>query len=299
MVSKNDVRIALGEGGVLSAALRLMIQLPESELSPDDRSWVEGELGGYADSAELSPNRIASLESRGLITNGTIRQDDVRIDGRPLPAEIQRWCDAPIRIREGVAEIEDLLDQAASDNSTLAIQWPPSAIELLNIAIQDGKVSGLSRGIRFISARKEMPRGMLIQLLEQIRIEAFRRIHVQRDSASEGQVGASEVASSNVNNSTVVVNGNENQIIVQSPNSSQFLLMVETGDIESLRSALLSLKVPNSDIDELVEIVEADSDETNRLKRSMDWVKRQAASLPIQVGTGILTTVVLRFLGLA
>jgi hypothetical protein len=75
--------------------------------------------------------------------------------------------------------------------------------------------------------------------------------------------------------------------------------MVETGDIESLRSALLSLKVPNPDIDELVEIVEADSDETNRLKRSMDWVKRQAASLPIQVGTGILTTVVLRFLGLA
>jgi hypothetical protein len=140
---------------------------------------------------------------------------------------------------------------------------------------------------------------MLIQLLEQIRIEAFRRIHVQRDSASEGQVGASEVASSNVNNSTVVVNGNENQIIVQSPNSSQFLLMVETGDIESLRSALLSLTVPNPDIDELVEIVEADSDETNRLKRSMDWVKRQAASLPIQVGTGILTTVVLRFLGLA
>lgn len=290
MTVSDDVLKALSDPTTpVSHLLRLFIQLP-AKFCPDDvRAWSSKELSGYDPKEDLPSYRIVPVETRGSVGNGY----ELSLDSLMLPENLRQGAEVPIRLPEGMAEIEDLLAQARSGEGTLAIDWPEAGVNLLNHAISVGSATGINSNYRFGRVWKVVPKGALIELQERVRVRVYAHLAAIELVSSE-PLPASAPASS-----SVTVSGDNNQIMVHSAGAVQRQLNLDAGDVQGLVAAFQELGLEQTALDDLREIIDSDSEDgDSRLRRALEWAKAQALTAPMGVGGGVLSGMILHHYGL-
>jgi hypothetical protein len=274
--------------------LRLCLQLARDTTSLEFLQWARRELAGYEESDDLPTYRVAELDSRGTATNGAYRYTDIDVSGLPLKGQLREWADTPLKVFYGVGEIDDLLVESGKGDGHLGMEWPLAAVELLNYEVQQGRLP-VHLSYRFESVAKRVPRGRLVDILEQART----RVALELAPLAQDAPSAASASTRQASPIGISVAGSNNQLIVQSPGSTQWQLTLEPGDVDGLMSALGDEGVREGAQDELRQLLSEDVATETRLMRALEWAKAQALSLPTATATAALSTLILRHFGLA
>jgi hypothetical protein len=228
-------------------------QLGEAELG----AWVEAELRGYPDGAELPPYRVIPISVRGVITNGYYRHNDQAIPLAHLDKGLRDKLETS-RLPQSIAVI-----QHWADKENLSVTIAPELYPTL------GK--GLDGSYWVESAWGKHSVGAMFQVVTEVRsrlLEFALRISDQlppdlkgtnMKDASQG-AGVSETFRNAIfgDNTTIVVGSGS----IHGVNNS-----IIHNDFESLASALRSQSVSDADVEELRTAVESDSSDPDVLEK--------------------------------
>ena len=276
----------------------LLYKLGESQLA----SWVNAEINGYKDAADIPDYRVISTRVLATVTNGyTARWNNTPIPIGHLPADFQEDL-RRTKIGQGVAALEALVK---TSESALSKPLSPELYGLL--------AKGLERGIVVESAHVEIGRTQLVGILAQIRSRLLDFILELSSRLPSDLPDAETVAKSKAidaaglfqsaifgDNATIIV-GSHNQ---QTASNTS----IRVGDFESLATFLRGKNVADSEISELKAAIHEDGDTPHDRKqlgpKVKEWMKGMFqkavdASWQIELGvaSSVLATALSRYYG--
>ena len=264
--------------------------------------WVTWELDGYPNDDVLPPYRKHGTLVQGHLSGYLGAQyNNLKIPQTAVPEEHREWL-FNARFREGVAHYEALVE---SGGDTFTEYWPAEVCALYGDKIM--------RDYNLISAWKVLPRSIFVGLLDAVRNKVLAFVlEIERANpyAGEAAIGSAPIAQETVTNIfTTNVYGGSN-VWATGIQVSQALTKVVPGDWESLRATLVHLGLPEADVDELRQAIDADRvakvNPVDGDSKTHGWLGRTtmriaSGALAVsdnQVTGGIIAGLVLKFLGI-
>jgi hypothetical protein len=288
MANASDILRRLTDGsGRLSDCLREALLLPEVRDSPEVAAWFAAELDGYDDDAEVPPYRARRLSLKANAMNGAWSYTAIDVPLEGLPEELVEWAGRPIRLIQGAAAMEALLD---SGQETFIVPAARQFVARFNLLTRRGE-TGIERSYSLTSVWHEVPRSMLAELMGRVRTSAAQKLLEVVPAGSLAEETAEAVLGQ------VHVSGSQNQIIVGSPGASQQALSIQAGDWSALSGALSSMGVRTAELDALRAEIDTAEDETTKVMRLLHWSKQTALALGLNAAGSTIATLGLQYLG--
>lgn len=271
-------------------------QLGESEL----RSWVDAELRGYPDDADLPPYRIMPVSVRGVITNGYYRYNDQGIPLAHLDKSFREKLETA-RLTQSVGVIQHL-----AEKEDLSVMIAPEIYPVLR--------KGLNSGYWVESAWGRYSAGVMLQVLVEIR---SRLLDFALSISDQFPPGLNESDMKEASQGAGVsgtfrnaVFGDNTTIVVGSGTIQDASNTIIRNDFNTLAAALRAQSVAEQDIQELRAAVESDASELDvqekrafgpRVRGWMDAMLTKAGTSSWQVAVGaagnILASAISKFYG--
>ncbi|GAB3043674.1 hypothetical protein [Stenotrophomonas tumulicola] len=219
--------------------------------------WVEHELRGYPNDAEVPPYRLLHLTLVGHVTNGYYHYNNQTLPIHHLDPGIRERLTTN-RVTDSVSAIEDW---AQKDNVAVAI--PSEAMGLLSKPLSDTYYVQQAWGRFGIGAGKGVLTEVRSRLLEfclkiSDKIPAGTSEKDVRDKAES--VGANDIFRNAVfgDNATIVVGSGSIRDITNSVNK---------GDVQSLLRELSNVGVKQADLSDLESAIQSDSPSAELMRR--------------------------------
>lgn len=229
------------------------------------REWVDRELNGYPEGAELPPYRvIRGVQSIGHFMGPFGEQ----INNIPLPVtnvpEPLRRRFSHVEFRQGIATLSEMVEGHHED---LISPWPADLIA----RVADRFIAGRT----LMAAHMSIPRSSVIGVIDAVRnrvLQFVLEIEAQAPDAGEAAPGTQPIPQDRVTHmyQTYILGGTN--IAVGSSGVTQVALQVQAGDVQSLRRFLTELGVGNDDLNELERALREDGRPDGR--RVSSWIGR-------------------------
>lgn len=163
----------------------------------------------------------------------------------------------------------------------------------MNNEIASG-TTGVDDTYAFTEVWFEVPRPVLVEILEQVRQQAISEI-AKRVAPEDLAIRAAEAAPAVP--ASFTVEGSGNQIIVGSPGTT-VTLNITAGDRAALDDALASLGIQGEAIEELHDLIDDEQlDEPAKVMRALDWSRRAATSIGVSTAANAASGLILQYLG--
>lgn len=269
-------------------------------------TWVDQELNGYADDADLPPYRMMETSAFGRFTGvamGGFVQQDYEFGRENLPPRLEEHADYLFshHARQGIAAIEEVF---RSGEAVLRVPWSPAAARLMSNRVIEG--------FQCESAWRAIPRSHIAEVLDTVRnrILSFA-LSIQQASPDAGDVapgappalGAAEVERI----ASVTIYGGNNVLAVgREANVSN--VRIRSGDWSGLSAELTKLGFQDDDIAALHRIASegahaADgrlsTDAENWVRRASQRLKAGASAMTPAVAASLASNLILQYLGAA
>ncbi len=258
----------------------LLYKLDEKRLV----DWVNSELNGYPDDANLPEYRVIHTSVRGNVGSISYSYSNQNLPLLHLEAEIIKKLETDI-LSQSIAVIEDY---AKSEN--LTFQIPAELYSLFD--------KGLTPGYRVTSAWKVCAAGAMRQVITEVSSRLLDFILELSEKfpdemqPSEMKEKSKEVGVSDLFNHTVF--GDNTTIVVGDSNTQHIKNKIVKKDFDSLRKVLLDNGLSKNDISDLSNAIVSDSSslevaEKRLGKNVSDWMatmisKAGSAAWDINIG---------------
>lgn len=224
--------------------------------------WVNSELGGYTDVADLPPYRGPfGAEVVGHFVGPFSSEVQLPIPSRVLLPHLPEYAQEifKVRFQQPIAELEELADL----KKQLQSPWPADLVALINGKISTGALTliemhNLATAHRVISAQQL--RGVVDAVKTRVLGLALDLEKLNPEAGEPGSGGTDSAAVT-----TVVFNhiyGEGNNIAIASRDVAQHTERVREGDLESLIAALKQLGTEDADIQTLQQAITDDAAES-------------------------------------
>ena len=259
---------------------------------PDFAAWVQYELNGYPEAAELPEYRIV----HGLVQGHFIGPFGSGVKNSVLPAnnlpeELRDWARVAY-LRQPIAAIEQIASNSKQDNVRFA--WPGDLIALVQ---QD-----FYQGYALAQAWLSVSRSSFIGLVETVR-NRILTLALEMEGVVEDGGGASSAAISGAVSQVfnTVIYGSVSNLAQAGQHVAQ-TSGIPTGDLAALLAELGKLGVSEEDTKELASAIEEDgAPQDGKLgKRVAAWMGRmisKAASGTWNVATTTAATILPKLIG--
>jgi len=297
----NEIIVEATDNGVpLSNTLRKFLILAFELKNDRLKAWVESELNGYKEDAELPDYRKAHLHSKGNFQGPM----GAWMPGRPLPTSVlkkeHRELINPTRLTEPVAAYEQA-KSAPPGRGELAMNWSPDLIA----AYQDK----FYRGYVLAQAWHELPIGIVASILDSVRNRMLTFALELREELGHVADDVHELPQEKVEQAiTTIIFGGNNVIAGSAKNFAQVgSINIGTGDLGALVEALRTLGIAQADIEEATASLIEEGKPSGSLlgSRVADWVKNvggKLGSAGAKIGAGaaqaLITAWMLQYWGL-
>ena len=278
---------------VLRKCLRLAYKLAHDPF----RQWVEHELNGYPEDADLPDYRKVATQSYGHFY-GTFQSIH---KNRPIPSyalpEDYREMATTLDLRQGIAYYASL-----ADDGSLKAHWDSDAV----LMVQDKILQGYTLG----HAWRAFGPGTFTVLLDIVRnrvLDFAIQIEMENPDADAAPSERGPIAQETVTNiyNTTILGG---QASVGGTNRFENVeRQIITGDIDSLKRYLSEAGVAEDDLDRLDSVIEETGpDEVSGGKGKVGaWIKEAATKMAtgardmtIEIATGVINKSLKDFAGL-
>lgn len=286
----------VNESASLANTLRKAKILANEIGLPEFQEWVDSELNGYRDRANLPEYRRVRLPIFGTVTNGRYLIRNAPLPTDQLPDNVRKVVENCIFL-EGVGELE-----AQASTTPLFIQWTP---DLLMIA---RKFIEWTEGGELVEAYQSVSTHAILGVLDQIKnrlldfVLGLQEYNITPENM-KNQTGSQESARKTFN--TYII-GDQNTV-ASGENVNQTLKTVQKGDSESLLSFLRGLNLDDDDVREAEEAISVERTATNGqlgpkvrgwLGGMMEKMASGALTIGGNAGTLILTQAFQDFYGI-
>lgn len=265
------------------------------------RQWVEQELNGYKDAAELPPYRVLHVDSLGTFLGGLGRQlSNVPVPVSNIPDEFRHMV-ATLPLIDPIAALVSL----TKGNQDLQAPWSADLTALV--------ADKFYVHMNLVQAWRVVPRNSIVGIVDTVRnrlLSFVLEIEKQYPEAGEKAAPAEAQPSSErvgqIFNTLIM--GGTNPVAIGSSGFSQIgHQVVVAGDIASLRAHLVQLGVEKQDLDELETALSKDTPPKGGRfgTKVADWIGKmtgKAASGGWDVATGagadLLATAIRAYYGM-
>ncbi|WP_411905982.1 hypothetical protein [Rhizobium mayense] len=256
------------------------------------RKWVEQELNGYADDAELPDYRSGFGTSKGLfIGPGGSQLQDQPLAAGVLKPDHRHWA-REIKLRQPIASY-DLKD--IDDTGKWVIEWPADLVTHYQTKfIRDWVLN---------RAHLEIPISMIVGLVDTVRTRLLTfALEIEAAAPMEGDKALAQIPPATVDRimNVTILGGNN---VIGSVNEFKAATVV-TGNLKSLHDALRELGVDQAELETLEGALKddgiADVDE-NKPKtigqRTLEWIGKAAKATGkkgLEVGGAVMEEAIKR-----
>ena len=222
--------------------------------SKEFAEWVDRELNGYSTKEELPPYRIGDVTSLGTFVGAFGRgAKNVPIPPSNIPKE---WRDFATKayMLQPISAYEQLLRNPEA--GTFQSAWPTDIVKY----VADQIIGGMN----LISAWQQIPRGLVVSLIDSVRNRVLSfalDIEKVAPEAGEGSAGGAQISPDKVHQvfhtniyGNVATYAAGNRDVSQAVRS-----MITQGDYSALARELNGLGFTDQDIDELRAALEQDA----------------------------------------
>lgn len=216
----------------------------------DFKQWVNNEINGYNEEAEVPPYRTLKLTILGTISNGYYRYSD-----RPLPTlHIEDSIRKKLTnqsIRNGISSISSML----STKEKYAVHISPEFYPIFNKNFAEGYEVEYAKGVHAIGAIQEIitqVKSRLLDFLLNISDQIPEKIDPSNLKKIAKDIGVNEMFKNSVF-------GNNTTIVIGSGSISNINNSVTENDIASLLTFLQGHGIKHEDTEELKEAIASDS----------------------------------------
>ena len=288
---------ALNDAQPISSILRKCLVLAFDLKNDKLKNWVEQELNGYNDSADIPSYRTANLFSKGNFSGPF----NAWIPSRPLPLATldkkHRDLLAPTHFTQPIAAYET----TKKDNEgSFVINWPPDLI----VRYQEKFIAGYA----LTQAWQEIPEGLFRSIIDTVRsrvlrfaLEIRQELGVVDDEPQKIPEAKIDAAVTNfIFGGNNVINSQVDQL------SQQRNTTIVAGDFGALAKALKAIGVADSDIAELKEATaqDANNESPGLGKKTTSWLTNLVAKMGgagwkigTAAGVEIVKEMVMKYLG--
>lgn len=259
----------------------LMHKIGQKELI----GWIDSELKGYPEDAELPEYRIIPMTVLGNISNGAYRYTKQPLPLRHLPEKLQSNLERT-ELRQGIAVIEGYVTEEGNLSITIAPEFYPSLSK------------AFIGGYQIERAWGKHSHGAMLQVVNEVRsrlldfvLELSEKIPEEM-SADEIKEKSREFGVSDMFRNAVF--GPNTTILVGDHNVQSVKNQITTNDFETLAKVLRANKVQVEDIQSLKEAIESDKGSPEHLERNFgknvrEWfssMMQKSANLVWEVNVG-------------
>jgi len=255
----DDLIDLLGDDNASLKSALIKAQILAHRLGDEELGrWVEHELRGYPNGAEVPPYRILHLTLVGHVTNGYYHYNNQTLPTHHLDPEIREKLTTN-RVTDSVSAIEDW---AQKDN--IAVTIPSEAMGLLSKPLSDTYYVQQAWGRFGIGAGQ----GILTEVsFAPPRVLPKRyRDKIPADTPEKDVRNKAESAGANDIFRNAVF-GDNATIVVGSGSIRDITNSVNKGDVQSLLRELRNVGVQQADLSDLESAIESDSSSAELTKR--------------------------------
>src|SRR5579885_363811 len=181
--------------------------------------WVQNELDGYEDAAQLPPYRGPFTAHVLGHFSGPFQSQAKNVPIGPLafPKEYRDGHLFRVCFFESVAELEEL---AASTTSELTMPWPADALLLAQILVRQGKLD--LNGNVLQEAHKVIARSQIVGILRTVRDRVLAlALRLEQENPHLGEAGVETSNPAIGRDVQIIINGGQPNIAVASQHVSQ------------------------------------------------------------------------------
>ncbi len=236
----------------LSTLLRKCKVLAARLGNPDFKEWVEKELSGYTNQANLPEYRVISVNSKGHFSGpfqSGIRNADIPM--MCIPEEFREML-SNVYLTQPIATLEALVTQPTK--GTLQEPWNPDIVAHFGAQIYER--------MNCMQAWKVIPTGAIIATIDAVRNRVLNfalEIEAESPDAGEAAVNSNPVDQDKVNQIfNTYITGNVQNLATGNTNSTQTMTINNSNDtlFSNLLDALISVKENAECVAKLAESVE-------------------------------------------
>lgn len=257
------------------------------------KMWVQHELNGYDDDADLPPYRRVSADAKGNFAGPF----GSALNGWPIPAialeEGHRKFAETVMLNQAIAAYEDAAK--VPNEGTLTLHWPNALTLYYRQRIPNNK------GMVLIDAWQEIPKSTIIELLDTVRNRVLSLALELKDEVGvdEKELNHFSIEAPEAVEKTVVQQIFGGTVYVASDNASIQVqnTALTPGDWSELANALSAAGISKGQVEELSKAISADKSTMGG--KVLAWIKQQAphvVSGGVKIGTTVGQAVLTEYL---
>ena len=256
------------------------------------KHWVQAELDGYSDGAELPDyRRLGSFHCFGHFSGPwQSRARNAPIPGTCIPDEFRDSL-TQVEVRDGVGAIADLIGNSSAGNITHL--WPAEAGMLFGRKIY--------ANMQLIQGWVEIPRSGMVGILSTIRNRVLN--FALEIEASDPSAGESSQIGPTISQSAVTqifhtnIYGNVGNVASGNRIQQITITDITAGNLQSLEAYLKQLGISNGDIKNLAKAIGSDPQPTaskfgRKVAQWLGKMVQRAAEGTLKVGVDVASKVI-------
>ncbi|WP_234571960.1 AbiTii domain-containing protein [Rhodohalobacter sp. 614A] len=238
----------------LSSALRKAKVLASILQDKEFKEWVDNELNGYDEDAELPSYRIIKSQNFGTFSGpfGSGAKN-VGVPIWKMPENFQKmWNES--RFINGIRELESLVE--GSDQTTLVRRWPAEAVVLWNMEYEDASDYAL------VGAQSELSKSSVEAIIDTTRnklLDFILELSEVDPNIMSSEEAISDLPKEQVKNIFNYTIYGSNNIVAGGQKVNQTVHQnIKENDLKSLANFLKGIGITDSDIETLKVAIDED-----------------------------------------
>jgi hypothetical protein len=267
----------------ISDLLRKCLVLAIRLENKDFQKWVDQELDGYADGADLPEYRVLKANSYGHFTNGYCQLQNYIIPSRTIPEEIREVA-TTVYLGNAISALDYMVKHAKE--GSLQFAWPGDIIAFISnkVYVDYSCIAAYNHiSVSSIAAIIDTVRTRVLEFVLEIKKEA--------PNAGDALTGPQPIAPERVRQIFyTIVMGNVGNLASGGSGISQSSYQeIRQGDLESLKEYLLGLGIGIQPVD-IQELENALVDDEERClqetigDRTKKWIEKIAGNASEGIG---------------
>ncbi len=260
---------------ILSAEIGLAVALRKAKVlasilrDEDFKQWVNYELNGYPDDAELPKYRMTTAQTFGTFTGAFgAGANNVAVPIHMMSSEFKEQFGKDV-FPMGVKQLESMLE---GDGKVLIRRWPGEAVALWNIENKD------SGGFALVGARSDIPKSTIEGILDTTRnrlLDFILELTEINPEIMESESAITSIPSDTVQNIfNLTVHGNNNVVAGGTSVHQEVTQSISSYDQDALINFFRTQGIPEDDLTELDHAIQEDGEveKGNYGKNVQAWI---------------------------
>lgn len=267
--------------------------------------WVNNEVNGYGMDTDLPEYRIYRSELLGAYIIGNMHYSRQPLFTGGLRDDLKNAL-THIQFKASISTLEGFIKDSKSRVLTESI--PPE----INLYIEEYYKKIGNPFFNLLSSYKSVSIEVVNQMLTNVRSKLLEfMLEIEKQFGIETKIEDFKKSNDKVNkimNNTIITKGDKNVVTVGDENEIFFSIIIKKGDKDSLRKRMSEYKIVESDIDELLKIIDTDKPDIEKKKfgkKVNEWISKMlskslngAWNVGLGAAGNILSSIIMSYYGM-